>query len=94
VSSLTAPAAAGIDHAFPIGSWQTLGTSSEVVNRALAEGAATGSSARGCGGRSGAARLSKLTGERAAFQDFLLSGPSFAGLDLERDPSPMRNVEL
>jgi hypothetical protein len=36
----------------------------------------------------------KLTGKRRGFQEFLLSGPSFAGLDLERDRSPMRDVEL
>jgi hypothetical protein len=36
----------------------------------------------------------KLTGKRPSFQEFLLSGPSFEGLDLERDRSPMRDVEL
>jgi hypothetical protein len=36
----------------------------------------------------------KLIGKRPGFQEFLLSGPSFVGLDLERDRSPMRDVEL
>ena len=37
----------------------------------------------------------KLTGKRLSFKQFLLGkGPSLAGLDLERDKSPMRNVKL
>jgi prevent-host-death family protein len=37
----------------------------------------------------------KLTGERMSFKQFLLGeGPSFQGLDLRRDKSPMRNVKL
>ena len=36
----------------------------------------------------------KLTGKRPGFQEFLLSGPSFEGLDLKRDRSPVRDVEL
>jgi hypothetical protein len=37
----------------------------------------------------------KLTGKRMSFKQFLLGkGPSLRGLDLHRDKSPMRNVEL
>jgi len=37
----------------------------------------------------------KLTGKRLSFKQFLLGkGPSFRGLDLTRDRSPMRNVKL
>ena len=36
-----------------------------------------------------------LTGEMPSFKDFLLqAGPTFEGLDLERDKSLIRNVEL
>lgn len=36
----------------------------------------------------------RLTGEKPGFVDYLMSGPSFEGVDLERDQSPMRDVEL
>ncbi len=37
----------------------------------------------------------KLTGKRPGFKQFLLGkGPSFRGLDLTRDRSPMRDVGL
>ena len=37
----------------------------------------------------------KLTGRRPDFKQFLLGkGPSFRGLDLSRDKSPMRKVSL
>ncbi len=37
----------------------------------------------------------KLTGKRPGFKEFLLGeGPSFRGLDLSRDRSPMRKVRL
>jgi len=37
----------------------------------------------------------KLTGKRPSFKQFLLgTGPSFQGLDLTRDKSPMRKVKL
>ncbi|HMD98940.1 MAG TPA: type II toxin-antitoxin system prevent-host-death family antitoxin [Terriglobia bacterium] len=37
----------------------------------------------------------KLTGKRPSFKRFLLGkGPSFSGLDLARDESPMRSVKL
>lgn len=36
----------------------------------------------------------RLTGEKPGFVDYLMSGPSFEGVDLERDQSLMRDVEL
>jgi prevent-host-death family protein len=37
----------------------------------------------------------KLTGSRPGFKDFLLAkGPSFEGLAIDRDRSPMREVKL
>jgi len=36
----------------------------------------------------------KLTGQAVSLKDWLLSGPSLEGVDLERDRSPMREVEL
>ena len=37
----------------------------------------------------------KLAGKRMSFKQFLLGkGPSLRGLDLQRDPSPMRKVML
>ncbi|PZD73669.1 hypothetical protein C1752_01940 [Acaryochloris thomasi RCC1774] len=36
-----------------------------------------------------------LTGTKPSFKDFLLQdGPSLEGIELERDRSPMRDVEL
>ena len=37
----------------------------------------------------------KLTGKRLSFKQFLLGkGPTFQGLDLQRNKSPMRKVKL
>ena len=36
----------------------------------------------------------KLTGRRQSFKDFLVSGPSFEGLDLGRDRSTSRDAKL
>lgn len=36
----------------------------------------------------------RLTGERPNFREFLLNAPSFESVDLERDQSLMRDVEL
>lgn len=35
----------------------------------------------------------RLTGEDETLSDYLLNGPDLSGLDLERDPSPMRGVD-
>ena len=68
---------------------------SEVVNRALAEGPQRIV-------RRGDAVLviaehdyEKVAGKRLGFKEFLLTkGPSMEGLDLKRDRSPMRDIEL
>lgn len=36
----------------------------------------------------------QLTGEQQSFKDYLLNGPDLSGLDLTRDQSPMREVNL
>ena len=67
---------------------------SEVVNRALAEGPQQVQRREDTVVVLAQRDYEKLTGKRPGFREFLLSGPSFTGLDLERDRSPMRNVEL
>jgi prevent-host-death family protein len=41
-----------------------------------------------------AEEFERLVGQRPAFKDYLTQGESFAGLDLDRDRSPSRDVEL
>lgn len=36
----------------------------------------------------------QLTGKRPRFLDFLMHGPSFEDLDISRDKSPMRDIDL
>ena len=40
------------------------------------------------------AEYRRLSGEKPSFLQYLASGPSLEGLDLSRDPSPMRDVDL
>lgn len=40
-----------------------------------------------------AEEYAELTRGRQSFKEFLMSGPSMEGLDLERDQSPMRDIE-
>lgn len=35
-----------------------------------------------------------LTGDKPDFLDVLMNGPSLEGVDLERDKSPMREIDL
>ncbi len=35
-----------------------------------------------------------VTGKKQSFTEYLRSGPSLEGLDLQRDRSPMRDIEL
>jgi prevent-host-death family protein len=67
---------------------------SEVVNLALTEGPQTITRRKDAVVVISAEAYAELTGRRQSFKDFLMSGPSFEGLDLERDKAPMRNVEL
>ena len=39
-------------------------------------------------------RFRELMGQKISFKDYLISGPSFEGLDLERSKEPGRDVEL
>ena len=66
----------------------------EVVNLALSEGPQTITRRSDSVVVISAEKYAELTGQRQSFKDFLMSGPSFEGLDLERDKSPMRDVEL
>lgn len=66
----------------------------EVVNLALSEGPQTITRRKDAVVVISAERYAELTGQRQGFKDFLMSGPSFEGLDLGRDRSPMRDVEL
>jgi prevent-host-death family protein len=67
---------------------------SEVVNLALSEGPQTITRRKDSVVVISAETYAELTGQRQSFKDFLMSGPSFEGLDLDRDRSPMRDVEL
>lgn len=67
----------------------------EVVNRALAEGPQRVRRRGDTVVIIAEREYDKLTGKRPEFKDFLLGeGPSFEGLDLTRDRSPIRNVKL
>jgi prevent-host-death family protein len=67
---------------------------SEVVNLALSEGPQTITRRKDAVVVISAAEYEGLVGKRQGFKDFLMSGPSFEGLDLKRDKSPTRDVEL
>ncbi len=67
---------------------------SEVVNLALTQGPQTITRRKDAVVVISAEEYAELTGRRQGFKDFLMSGPSLEGLDLERDRTPMRDVEL
>ena len=67
---------------------------SQVVNLALSKGPQTITRRKDAVVVISAAEYEELVGKRQSFKDFLMSGPSFEGLNLERDKSPMRDVEL
>lgn len=68
---------------------------SEVVNRALSEGPQRVRRRHDAVVVIAEADYQKLTGKQRSFKEFLLAkGPRFAGLDLTRDHSPMREVKL
>lgn len=66
----------------------------EVVNRALTEGPQTITRRNDTVVVISAKKYEELTGKRPSFKEFLLQGESFEGLDLSRDKSPMRDVDL
>ncbi len=67
---------------------------SEVVDRALIEGPQTITRGKDAVVVVSAAMYAELTGWKMDFKQYLKSGPSLEGVDLERDKSPMRDVEL
>jgi prevent-host-death family protein len=67
---------------------------SEVVNRALTEGPQR---IKRRGDRVvvlSEAEYDRLTGKQQSLVEFLLDGPDLCDLDITRDQSPMRDVEL
>lgn len=67
---------------------------SEIVNLALSEGPQTITRRNDAVVVMSAEKYAEMSGKRLSFKEFLMSGPSFEGLDLERDRSPGRDVEL
>lgn len=67
---------------------------SELVNLALTQGPQTITRRKDAVVVISAKEYAELTGKRQSFKDFLMSGPSFEGLDLKRDKTSMRDVEL
>ena len=67
---------------------------SEVVRKALAEGPQRVTRRGDAVIVLSEADYEALRGEKPRLVDMLASAPSFDGLDLDRDPSPMRDVEL
>jgi prevent-host-death family protein len=68
---------------------------SEVVNRALHEGPQQVSRRDSSVVVISLQEYQRLTGKRTSFKRFLLdNSPSLEGLDLSRDKSPMREVDL
>ncbi len=67
---------------------------SEVVRRALTEGPQRIRRRKDAVVVVAAEDYERLTGQRPGFKDYLIRGESFEGLDLTRDPSPGREVDL
>lgn len=66
----------------------------EVVNLALSEGPQTITRRNDTVVVLSAERYAELTGTRPGFKDYLAQGESFEGLELTRDRSPGREVDL
>jgi prevent-host-death family protein len=67
---------------------------SEVVTRALNEGPQRVHRRRQTVVILAEDEYDRLTGEKPGLLDYLLSGPTFDGLEIERDQALMRDVEL
>lgn len=67
---------------------------SEVVNRALTEGPQTITRRDDTVVVLSAERYAELTGKKLDFKEYLLRGVGLDELDLTRDQTPMRDVEL
>ncbi len=66
----------------------------EVVNLALTEGPQTITRRHDTVVLVSAAEYAELTGKRPGFKEYLTQGESFEGLELARDRSPGRDVDL
>ena len=66
----------------------------EVVNLALSEGPQTITRRNDTVVLVSAERYAELTGKKLDFKEFLFRGVGLHELDLTRDPSPSRDVEL
>jgi antitoxin Phd len=66
----------------------------EVVNLALTEGPQTITRRNDTVVMLSATEYAVLTGKRPGFKEYLTQGESFEGLELSRDQSPIRDVEL
>lgn len=67
---------------------------SEVVNRALSDGPQRITRRGDCVVLMSEAQYQQMMGERSSFTQYLCSAPSLDGLDLRRDDSPMRDIDL
>jgi prevent-host-death family protein len=67
---------------------------SEVVTRALHEGPQRVRRRDGVVVVVAEEEYLRLTGEQMTLKDYLLNAPDFTGVDLRRDQSPMREVDL
>lgn len=67
---------------------------SELINKALIEGPQKVTRRQDAVVVINESEYKKLKGESQSLNDFLLSGPDFDGLDITRDKSPMRDVDL
>ncbi|MFC5860743.1 type II toxin-antitoxin system prevent-host-death family antitoxin [Acidicapsa dinghuensis] len=67
---------------------------SELVSRALSEGPQRVKRRNDAVVVLADAEYERLTGNRPGFKHFLLHGPDLSGLDLSRDRSPMRDVNM
>ena len=67
---------------------------SELVSRTLTEGPQRVTRRNEAVVMVAEAEYERLTGKRPGFVEFLLNGPDLSDLDLTRDRSSMRNVDL
>jgi antitoxin Phd len=67
---------------------------SEVVRRALQEGPQRIERRHDAVVVLAAEEFERLTGKRQTLKEYLLAAPNLGELNLERDPSPMRDLEL
>jgi prevent-host-death family protein len=65
----------------------------EVVNRAISEGPQVIRRRKDTVVVVAAEEFERMTGKKPGFKEYLFDGPSFEGLNLDRDHSPIRDVE-